>query len=256
MRGVEMIKTTRQILAVGLVLGLMGCAVHLHKGRPSDLQKIGQLSGEVGQLGTELSKIQEMREKERQELAKAKALLSKLLRKEIDDRQIRVEQNERGVVITFLAEVLFDSGKAKVREDSYPVLEKVARVLTEEVADYRIGIEGHTDNDPIKHSGWKSNWELSTARATSVLHYLVDQKEVQPSRVSAIGYGEYHPIASNDNSEGQQQNRRVEVVILPKEINKVRAGLDESAVKEMAERSTPSGEEKLSQQGSTNEYIK
>lgn len=256
MRGLKMIKGTKRVLAVGLVLGLMGCAVHLHKGRPSDLQKIGQLSGEVGQLGTELSKVQEMREKERQELAKAKALLSKLLRKEIEDRQIRVEQNERGVVITFLAEVLFDSGKAKVREDSYSVLEKVARVLTEEVSDYRIGIEGHTDNDPIKHSGWKSNWELSTARATSVLHYLVDQKGVQPARVSAIGYGEYHPIASNDDSEGQQQNRRVEVVILPKEINKVRVGLDESAVKEMAERSTPSGEEKLSQQESTNEYIK
>ncbi len=252
MRGFQLTK----VLVYGLMLTMMGCAVHLHKGRPSDLQKISQLSGEVGQLGTKLSKVQEMREKERQELAKAKALLSKLLRKEIDDRQIRVEQNERGVVITFLAEVLFDSGKAKVREDAYSVLDKVAKVLTQEVADYKIGVEGHTDNNPIKYSGWKSNWELSTARATSVLHYLVDQKGVQPARVSAIGYGEYHPIVSNDNSGGQQQNRRVEIVILPKEINKVRAGLDESAIKEMAEKSTPSGEEKLSQQGSTNQYIK
>ena len=242
MRGFHFTK----LVVYGLVFTMMGCAVHLHKGRPSDVQKISQLSGEVGQLGTELSEVQEMREKERQELAKAKALLSKLLRKEIDDRQIRVEQNERGVVITFLAEILFDSGKAKVREDSYPVLDKVARVLNQEVADYKIGIEGYTDNNPIKHSGWKSNWELSTARATDVLHYLVDQKEVQPSRVSAIGYGEYHPIASNDSNEGQQQNRRVEIVILPKEVNKVRAGLDGSA-----------GEEKLSRQESANnEYIK
>ena len=78
-----------------------------------------------------------------------------------------------------------------------------------------IGIEGHTDNEPIKYSGWKSNWELSTARALSVLHYLIDEKGVAPIRVSAIGYGEYRPIASNSNKEGRQANRRVEIVILP-----------------------------------------
>lgn len=259
MRGAEMTKSIKQILIVGLVLGLTGCAVHLHKGRPSDLQKISQLSGEVGQLGTELTRLEEMREKERKELEKAKGLLSKLLRREIDDRQIRVEQNERGLVITFLAEVLFDSGKAKVREDAYSVLDKVAKVLNQEVVDYKIGIEGHTDNDPIKHSGWKSNWELSTSRATSVLHYLVDQQGVEPSRISAIGYGEYHPIASNDGEEEKQQNRRVEIVVLPKELNKVRAGAEKtsaSQVTEMVRSGVPEGEDQLSQQDASNPYIK
>ncbi|MBI1976762.1 MAG: OmpA family protein [Candidatus Omnitrophica bacterium] len=253
-----MIKATKKILAVSLILGLTGCAVHLHKGRPSDAQKINQLSGEVGQLGSELTRLQEMREKERKELEKAKSLLSKLLRKEIDDRQIRVEQNERGLVITFLAEVLFDSGKAKVREDAYTVLNKVAKVLNNEVVNYKIGVEGHTDNDPIKYSGWKSNWELSTSRATSVLHYLIDQQSVEPSRISAIGYGEYHPITANDTEDGKQQNRRVEIVVLPKELSKVRAGAESSVsqVKEMVQSDVPTGEEQLSQQDSSNPYIK
>ena len=77
-------------------------------------------------------------------------------------------------------------------------------------------MEGHTDNEPIKYSGWKSNWELSTARATSVLHYLVDDKGVNPKLVKAVGYGEFRPVAANDTPEGRQLNRRVEIVIQPK----------------------------------------
>ena len=82
--------------------------------------------------------------------------------------------------------------------------------------DLNIGIEGHTDNEPIEYSGWKSNWELSTARALSVLHYLADQEGIAPQRLSAVGYGEYKPVASNDTKEGRRLNRRVEIVILPK----------------------------------------
>lgn len=245
-----------RVLICGLLLGLMGCAVHLHRGRPSDREKISRLSGEKGQLETELSQLQEMREKERMELAKAKNLLSKLLKKEIDDKQIRVEESERGLVITFLAEILFDSGKTKIRDNATEVLNKVTRVLNGEVKEYRIGIEGHTDNVPIQYSGWKSNWELSTARATSVLHHLVGQRDVEPSRVSAIGYGEYHPVAGNDTEEGRQQNRRVEIVILPKQISKVRAGLEESDIRGMVRKESPSDQEKLSQQELSNPYIK
>lgn len=221
-----------------LVFGIVGCAVHLHQGRPSDVRKIGQLE-------TELSEVQREREREQQELAKAKALLSKLLQKEISERQVKVEQSDRGLVITFLAEILFDSGKTEIRPEATEVLEKVAKVLNKEVINYNIGIEGHTDNDPIKYSGWKSNWELSTARATSVLHYLVDDRGTNPKRVSAIGFGEYHPVVSNDTPEGKQQNRRVEVVILPKDISKIRAGLEE-----VAARQEPVKEEQVS------EYIK
>ena len=122
----------------------------------------------------------------------------------------------KGLVITFVADILFDSGKAKIKIEAMPTLDKVARVLSENLVDFKIGIEGHTDNQPIKYSGWTSNWELSTARALSVLHYLSDEKGIAGSRVSAIGYGEHHPVASNDTKEGMQLNRRVEIVVLPK----------------------------------------
>ena len=135
---------------------------------------------------------------------------------------------ERGLVITFVAEVLFDSGKADVKKEADPILGKVATVIRAKVSDRDIGIEGHTDNVPITYSGWKSNWELSTARATSVLHNLIDNGRLRPEKLSAIGYGEYRPIASNDTDEGRQLNRRVEVVILPKTTEKLREEILES----------------------------
>jgi chemotaxis protein MotB len=88
-------------------------------------------------------------------------------------------------------------------------------VLRDNVPQLGVGIEGHTDNQPIKFSNWKSNWELSTARALSVLHYLVDNRGIAPERLSVMGYSEYRPVASNDTWEGRKMNRRVEVVILP-----------------------------------------
>jgi len=180
-----------------LALGFSGCTVILQKGRRTDIEKISKLKSDMD------------------ELARAKAELEKQLQDEINNKQVKVEMQDKGLVITFVSEVLFDSGKAKLRKDSYEKLDKVAGVLNTTVADLNVGIEGHTDNQPIKRSGWKSNWELSTARALSVLHYLSD-KSVSEPRLAAIGYGEYKPVDSNDTKEGRQKNRRVEIVILPK----------------------------------------
>jgi len=184
-------------LVLALALGLSGCTVILQKGRRTDIEKISKLKSDMD------------------ELQRAKDELEKRLQDEINNKQVKVEMQDKGLVITFVSEVLFDSGKAKLRHDSYEKLDKVAGVLNTTVADLNVGIEGHTDNKPIKRSGWKSNWELSTARALSVLHYL-SGKEVAEPRLAAIGYGEYKPVASNDTSEGRQKNRRVEIVILPK----------------------------------------
>jgi chemotaxis protein MotB len=184
-------------LALVLVLGLSGCTIILQKGRRTDIEKISKLKNDMS------------------ELERAKGELEKRLQDEINNKQVQVEMEPKGLVITFVSEVLFDSGKAKLRKDSYSKLDKVAGVLNTTVADLNVGIEGHTDNRPIKRSGWKSNWELSTARALSVLHYLSDKSVAEP-RLEAIGYGEYKPVASNDSREGRQKNRRVEIVILPK----------------------------------------
>ncbi|MFA5320146.1 MAG: OmpA family protein [Candidatus Omnitrophota bacterium] len=187
------------LLAVSL---FSGCTFIFQKGRRSDAQKIEQLAQQVDELG------------------QAKKLLEDRLSQEIKDKQVKLDRMGKGLVITFVADVLFDSGKATIRQEASVSLDKVARVLQENVPDLSVGVEGHTDNVPIKVSGWKSNWELSSARALSVLHYLVDNKGISPERLSAIGYGEYRPVASNDSKKGRQENRRVEIVILPK-IDKV-----------------------------------
>ena len=130
---------------------------------------------------------------------------------------------ERGLVITFLSEVFFDSGKDKVKEDGKLSLQKVAEVLNRDVPNSNVAVEGHTDNDQIKYSAWASNWELSSARALAVLHYIVDECKVRPQRLSANGYGEFRPIAPNDSPENKQKNRRVEIFILPSLVSKVKA---------------------------------
>ena len=186
-----------------LSLALAGCTFIFQKGRRSDAEKIEKLSRELD------------------ELSQTKRLLEDRLSQEIKDKQVKLQMMDKGLVITFLADVLFDSGKAVIKPETFNALDKVARVLKENVPHLNVGIEGHTDNVPIKYSGWKSNWELSTARALSVLHYLVDDKGINPERVSAIGYGEYRPVASNSSVEERQLNRRVEVVIIPK-VSKVK----------------------------------
>jgi chemotaxis protein MotB len=190
-----------------LTVGLTGCTVIFQKGRRTDVEKISKLKSDLS------------------ELERAKAELENRLKNEINDKQVSVEMQGKGLVITFVSEVLFDAGKANLRSDSLNKLAKVANVLNTTVADLNVGIEGHTDNQPIKKSGWKSNWELSSARALSVLHYL-GEKGVEESRLAATGYGEYKPVATNDSREGRQKNRRVEIVILPN-AEKVKAEVQE-----------------------------
>ena len=189
-------------LTVGIIfLNLTGCTIIFQKGRKSDIQRIQSLEQEVNRLS---------------------GLKAELENKLKGIEGVSLSMEERGLVITFLDEILFDSGKEKIRSEAFPALDKVASVITSKAADLNVGIEGHTDNEPIKYSGWKTNWELSTARSTSVLHYLLE-KGVLPEKLAAIGYGEYRPVDSNDTPEGRRKNRRVEIVILP-ELKKVPTG--------------------------------
>ena len=186
------------VMVVSISISLSGCTLIFQKGRRSDVEKISQLKSQLT------------------DLERAKQELESRLSSEIDDNEVQVDMLDKGLVITFVSEVLFASGKADLRTDSLSKLEKVASVLKTTVSDLNVGIEGHTDNVPIKHSGWKSNWELSTARALSVLHHLEDNEGISPKRLSATGYGEFRSVASNATKAGKQDNRRVEIVILPK----------------------------------------
>ena len=204
-------------LSIFLLIGifsLTGCTFILQKGTRKDVEKINQLENKLTAL------------------ERAKAELEGRLKGEIDNKQVKVEMLERGLVITFVAEVLFNSGKSDLRSGALGTLDQVSYVLDTTVKDLNVGIEGHTDNVPIKHSGWKSNWELSSARAMSVLHYLVDEKGIAPVRLAATGYGEYQPVDSNDTKEGRQKNRRVEIVILPRTLKEPGAAVSIPVVQE------------------------
>ncbi len=214
------------LLLVFVSLAMSGCSVTFQMRHKSDVDKLASLGDEIDGLNARLNELQNQKEEELSELEKAKQLLEEKLKQEIDDKSVRLEMAEKGLAIIFLTEVLFDSGKSDIKQEAFLSLDKIAGVLKNNVEDRNIGIEGHTDNEPIKHSKWKSNWELSTSRATSVLHYLVDTRGINPKRVAAIGYGEYRPVASNDTVEGKRQNRRVEIVILPKNMEKIQADMD------------------------------
>lgn len=125
---------------------------------------------------------------------------------------VALRQEARGVVLQLQDSLLFDSGSSALR----PAARKELLTLASELS--RLGqplrIEGHTDNVPVRGSGYTSNWDLSAARATSVLRFLLDTTSLSPTRLSVAGYGEFRPIASNQSASGRAKNRRVDIVIL------------------------------------------
>ncbi|MFH1768799.1 MAG: OmpA family protein [Candidatus Omnitrophota bacterium] len=208
----------RNIIFLLVLFLLTGCSIVLQKGRRSDIEKIQTLE-DRRHSDSERIKLLEDR---LAELKNARNQLEDRLSKELASKKVSVKMEDKGLVITFIAEVLFDSGKAELREDSLPILDKVAGILKQEVPNNYINIEGHTDNEPIKYSLWTSNWELSSHRALSVLIYL-ETKGINPQMLSATGFGEYRPVGPNDTTENRQLNRRVEIVIIANTIKRIDA---------------------------------
>lgn len=125
---------------------------------------------------------------------------------------VEVELTERGVVVRFAEGVLFDLGRAELKPEARRFLTELSSLLKEVPNPVRV--EGHTDNLPIRNERFPSNWELSTARATNVIRYLIEEHGLDPRRLSAAGYGEYRPLADNDTDENRARNRRVDIVLL------------------------------------------
>jgi len=139
--------------------------------------------------------------------------IRKTIKSEFNNTQnINVIREPRGILIRLNDTVLFDKGSDIIKDKALNVLDKIAVVLKDEPNSIRI--EGHTDNLPIKTDKFPSNWELSTARATNIIKYLVEVHKLNPSRISAAGYGEYMPISGNDTETGRGENRRVDIVVL------------------------------------------
>lgn len=120
--------------------------------------------------------------------------------------------DERGLLVRFMDNVLFDSGKADLTPKAREIINKVAEIIRQN--DKNVRVEGHTDNVPIKTVRFPSNWELSTTRAVNVVKYLIEECGIEAKRMSASGYSDQHPIDDNTTQEGRQKNRRVDMVIL------------------------------------------
>jgi chemotaxis protein MotB len=138
--------------------------------------------------------------------------LQQALQTEIAQHAVVLHREEEGLVISLREFGFFDSGSAAIKPEALPALDRIASILA--IRTCRLRIEGHTDNVPIHTAQMASNWELSTARATQLVRWLIEDHRFPPQRLSAAGYAEYHPIASNLTAQGRAQNRRVDIVIL------------------------------------------
>lgn len=125
---------------------------------------------------------------------------------------VTVSIDQNGIYLDIQESILFQSGQAELKDGGKEALDSLIDLLT--INEHDIVIEGYTDNVPIRSQEFPSNWELSTSRALSVVYYLIDEKEISPSRLSARGYGEYSPVVPNDTPENRAKNRRVNIVLI------------------------------------------
>jgi chemotaxis protein MotB len=167
---------------------------------------------------TEKSK-KEAQAAEKTQLEKTQKTVEQIIKKDGLNNSVNVSIEERGVKISITSQVLFLSGSAQIESSGYQILQKIGGNLSS-FSENSIRIEGHTDTDPISTALFPSNWELSSARATNVLRFLIERTNLKAENLSAVGYGEYHPLLPNTTEENKAKNRRVDIVILKQDASK------------------------------------
>lgn len=200
----------RQMEATDTPMGTSVIAQEFSPGKPEPtvLDDIRQTTTE------ERPEIDIFREAEEKEMIEEKAReLEEALKEAVDEGILEIEAREQTIIIRIKEKGSFQSGSDEMREDFIPVLTKITEHLV--TIPGKIEVVGHTDNIPIKTFRFRSNWELSSARAVSVLHQLLRNKELDPERLEVKGQADTHPLVSNDSSENRAQNRRVEIVVIP-----------------------------------------
>ena len=146
--------------------------------------------------------------------------LRQQMQSELESKDVTISELQGKLTLSILDRILFDSGRAAVKPEGRAVLKKVAGVL-EKFPNRPVQVIGHTDNVPIHGrtpDGFSDNWELSAGRAVSAVRFLVEEAGVDPRRISAVGSGEFKPIADNATPEGRARNRRIAIVVLPEEL--------------------------------------
>ncbi|MDT7713517.1 MAG: chemotaxis protein MotB [Pseudonocardiales bacterium] len=180
---------------------------------PSPQPPIPAITALVGTDSNAQNADAKAKAKEQEDFRRLKRQIDSYARQKGLQNQVQTIIAQRGLVIRLLTDkVLFDSGAAELKPQATPVLSQVASILSKE-AVHQVMVEGHTDNVPIRGSVFPTNWELSTARASRVVRFLI-AGGVTEGRLSAGGYASLHPIASNNTAAGRSRNRRVEIVLL------------------------------------------
>jgi len=214
--------STRDVAMAELQAKLDGAAA-LNDQLRAELEKAGtnvdQLLADKGELAKSLGDAQKRLEELRkaQAAAQSRAELFRTLllkfKKMIDAGELKIVLRDGRMVLQLRNDVLFDSGKVTIKEDGKEALAEVAGVLAT-LTDRKLQVAGHTDDVPISTQRFPSNWELSTARAVNVVKFLVESG-VPTTALSAAGYSDNDPVASNDDDESKAKNRRIEIVLQP-----------------------------------------
>ena len=181
-------------------------------------QRVGTLEEDKTRLTQELTDANKAREEKVREVSSTYDQLVAKMKGEIDKGQVTISELKGKLTVNMVEAILFDSGKAEVKREGLVVLGKVIEIL-KTVNDKSIRIEGHTDNKPIVDpltQRYPTNWELSAARAINVARYLQKQG-IEPAKLSAAAFGEFKSVADNATLEGRAKNRRIEIVLVPKE---------------------------------------
>ena len=179
-----------------------------------------QLLGSIQDLKLDLQREQTMVEEKEStisELDKTRREIEMNLKDQIARKDVKIEEIEGKLKVTFVDKILFDSGSTKIKDQGQDVLLTLAESFASDVG-HKIVVEGHTDN--VKIGGllqqkFPSNWELSTARSATVVRFLQEKANIEPERLTASGYSFYQPIASNETEEARSQNRRIEITLVP-----------------------------------------
>jgi chemotaxis protein MotB len=205
-------------LSAAVVIGVVGYSAYQQK---TQLQAVQTQLAQATLLNTnKQAQIEELL-KEKEQVTKAQTDMEKEMRDALQTKEVTISQLKGKLTVNILDRILFASGEAELKPEGEAVLKQIAGVLTN-YPTRQIYVIGHTDNVPIRaasFSRFTSNWELSTARATAAVRYLSEKADVDPKRLAAVGYGEFHPIAENTTAEGKAHNRRIAIVVVPEQFN-------------------------------------
>lgn len=182
------------------------------------VRKMADLASENDRLRRERDALEKAKEEQVRNVSSTYEDLLEKMKSEISQGQVTISELKGKLTVNMVDSILFDSGKAEVKRRGLEVLRKVVSVL-KDVGDKSIRIEGHTDNVRIAGAlarRYPTNWELSSARAINVARYL-QERGIDPELLSAVAYGEWKPVGDNDTREGRAKNRRIEIVLVPKE---------------------------------------